>query len=176
MKDKELRGIVLSRFYELRREGTKQVGEMGFEMLPNFADLDVSEILRICDQLGKQDLIEWKSLPGPNGQSMGGFGQISPFGVDVVEGNTPAPIAITFMDNRQNLSIVNSQNVQVGNANVQDVNMRIGDNLMAAIDAAKGTGGEKREAKSLLQKALDNPLVKFAVEQVISALSKQGGA
>lgn len=96
MKDSELRGLVLKRFYELRRRGPFQWAELTEKELdPAFLEPVGADLFRICEQLSQQGLIEWDSFY-ENGQPCGGHGQISVYGADVVEGSEKTPIAIAF--------------------------------------------------------------------------------
>jgi len=81
--------------------------------------------------------------------------RITNLGVDVIEGSTKPPIAITI-DRR--VTITGSSHVQVGDSNVQDIHMKA-DKIVAAINSSTATEAEKEEAKSLLQRVLANPLL-----------------
>jgi hypothetical protein len=61
MKDGELRGIVLEKFYELRNQ---QPSMLNVLLLPDIVSLDPNpnRLLNIYDQLGEHGLIHWKSL------------------------------------------------------------------------------------------------------------------
>ena len=113
MKDVELRGVVLHRFYELRNRPERI-------MLRDLMSLenDIHRLANICDQLHQCRLIDWKSLKTYT--SVGGIGKITARGVDVVEGTAAAPIGLII--EQRNISITGSSNVQIGNANNQFVN------------------------------------------------------
>jgi hypothetical protein len=76
-------------------------------------------------------------------------------GVDVVEGSTTAPIAISI-DRR--ISVSGSTHVQIGDGNVQDLHLNA-EKIVAAINRATATEAQKEEAKSLLGRLLDNPIM-----------------
>ena len=97
-----------------------------------------------------------------------GIGQITAEGVDVVEGNATAPISITF-DHRSTVSVTSSQNVQVGNNNIQSVAGQF-QILLDAIDVSSATPAEKQEAKTLVRKVLEHPVVAAIVGGLASAL------
>ena len=80
---------------------------------------DHIRLLNICEQLAEHGLLHWRSLRGLTVD--GGMGNISASGVDVVEGTARAPIAITL----HTISVIQSSNVQIGDSNTQDVNVRI---------------------------------------------------
>ena len=86
MKDTQLRGLVLQRYYEKRREKM---------FLPKPSDFDVpiteDDILAISDQLGQQGLIEWRSIKH-GGVCFDGAGQINSRGIGKVEAETKADI------------------------------------------------------------------------------------
>jgi hypothetical protein len=87
---------------------------------------------------------------------IGGIGEITARGVDVIEGTAHSPIAITLYDH--SVSVHESSHVQIGNSNTQNVTVHIG-KLIAAVDHSNASEAEKKEAKSLLQKLAENPLV-----------------
>jgi len=155
MTDNQLRGVVLQKYYNRRREGFFQWKTEDFQDVRE--EFDAVDLFRVCDQLGEHNLIEWKSAQGPQGETIGGFGRISAFGVDVVEGHAKAPISIT-LDQSRHITVHSSSNVQIGNANVQDVSIEI-EKVIAAINSSPASDSEKAEAKSLLKKFLEHPLV-----------------
>jgi hypothetical protein len=118
LKDGELRGVILEKFYEVRNQEPRMVDPL---RLPGLDLIEPDQIrgLNICEQLEEHGLLHWKSFRGL--QSIGGIGHISATGVDVIEGTTPAPIAI----NLHSISVNQSSNVQIGDSNVQDVSVRI---------------------------------------------------
>jgi hypothetical protein len=166
MKDGELRGIVLEKFYELRNEQPSMLDVLS---LPEIVSLDpnVNRLLNICDQLGEHGLIQWRSLNSLS--AVGGMGKITARGVDVVEGTAPAPITVTLHDHR--ISVSQSSNVQSGDSNTQGVKLRI-DKLIAAIDHSEASDAEKTEAKSLLEKITSNPLVQTVLSAVLGGSSR----
>lgn len=156
MKDNELRGVVLQKFYDLRRRGPFQWAEIGEEGNDDaFFEKVGADLFRICDQLAEHGLIEWESLPDGRGRSCGGHGQISADGIDIVEGNTRPPVSISF-DN--SIRVESSSHVQVGNSNIQTGDISL-EKLIAAINNSRATENEKAEAKSLLTKVLENPIL-----------------
>jgi hypothetical protein len=86
MRDRELRLIVLRKYYEKREEE---------DFIPvnkeYFGDeIAKSTVLRISEQLHQQGLIDFKPLRGAD-QLLAGFGRITARGIDVVEEETPQP-------------------------------------------------------------------------------------
>jgi hypothetical protein len=152
--DSDLRGIVLRRFYERRNENSAGLINLTTQ---DFGDgHSRNELIRICGQLADHDLIrKW----GPNMEGGGpnlGHGAISASGVDVIEGTQRAPLGISL--NTNNITVVGSQNVQIGDANSQKLSITIGD-LISKIDNSEHTASQKEEAKSRLKQLLNNPVV-----------------
>ena len=85
MKDNELRGLVLRKFYDLRRRGSFQWAEIENE--DEFFKTVGEDLFRICEQLSQRGLIDWDSMRDGSGHPCGGRGQISAYGVDVVFGS-----------------------------------------------------------------------------------------
>jgi len=157
MRDNELRGVILQKYYDKRRDGFFQWTAEGFKDVPDTIKFDAVDLFRVCDQLGEHGLIEWQGLQDAKGQTVGGWGKISAFGVDLIEGHARSPISIT-LDQSQYVIVHKSSNVQVGNANIQDVSIQI-EKIINAIDQSKASEREKAEANSLLKKFLEHPLV-----------------
>jgi hypothetical protein len=154
IKDNELRGIILRKYYERRRETRFQWKESDLQDIDNNIEFDSVDLFRICDQLAEYNLIEWKPIV-MQGKTQGGLGQITAFGVDVIEQSQEPPISIN-LDQRQNITIQNSSNVNIGNVNIQEL---IISKFIEEIDNSKASDTEKKEAKSLLQKFLEHPLI-----------------
>ena len=154
MKDNEIRGLVLQKYYDRRRDGEFQWSK---EELLNFlevASFDHVDLFRACDQLAEHGLIDWHPIH-VRGQTIAGAGKITAFGVDVIEGSVKPPISITL---DHSISVHGSSNVQIGSHNTQDFSIQIG-KIVSAIDQSSVSEAQKAEAKSLLKKFLDHPLV-----------------
>ncbi len=93
--DNTLRGIILQKAYVKRREGFFQWRTEDFADLDPAITLDIQDIFRVCEQLDQHGLITFKSVPH-NGQILDGRVKITGLGVDVIEGVTPAPMAINL--------------------------------------------------------------------------------
>ena len=151
MKDNDLRGLVLQKFYDVRHEPA------GVLQLPNLAELapgNEMQVANVCDQLAQNGLLEWKALRSLGG-SIGGIGKITARGVDVIEGTKKSSLAITM--HHHNVTVTRSAHVQFGNGNVQVRDVTI-DKLSAAIDHSILTEPEKAEAKTLLEKLTNSSL------------------
>ena len=151
MKDTQLRGLLLQVFYNRRRENW---------FVPTTEDLGLQvtelDILKVCRQLGQHNLVEWKSLSSYDNINAG-MGQITAFGIDVVEGEATPDIKVEFVQN-QTVNITSSSNVMVGSNNSQTMTHTVLD-LVKIIDATDASTLEKAEAKSLLRKFLEHPLL-----------------
>jgi predicted nucleotide-binding protein len=91
MKDSELRGKMLAVFYDRRHnnDGWVPTSEMDFGAM-----IDRRMVGSIGGQLADASLIRWKPLTGAAEGFVVGMGQITAFGVDVVEGTRRSPINI----------------------------------------------------------------------------------
>jgi hypothetical protein len=151
MKDTQLRGIILAKYYDRRR------GEI---FTPKPEDFDppiaIDDILAISDQLGQHGLIEWKVLKRFGGIAAG-IGKISAFGIDVVEGEATPDIKVEFVQSKT-INVTGSSNVVVGDHNQMSVTQHIA-GLARVIDNSTGTPEQKAEAKGLLRRLVEHPLV-----------------
>src|SRR4051794_825176 len=112
MKDSEVRGLILGDLYERRHQGS-------FVKIPDDLSLDVDPMVvgNVALQLHDLGLIQFHQIVDKKYPS--GSARIQSRGVDVVEGNAPAPVSITI---DSSVNVHGSQNVQVGGSgNVQTV-------------------------------------------------------
>jgi hypothetical protein len=161
MKDADWRGLVLKALYDVRHD--PQSG--GALLIPDSLNLPGVEmdgqnkaiVANIAEQLKDHRYITWSEHHGAHRQ---GRARITAFGVDVIEGTKQSEITITI---DQSTNIQHSQHVQIGKGNIQDV----GDirKLNMAIDEAMASMQEKEEAKSLLKRVLENPLLKGIIKK-----------
>jgi len=147
MKDNELRGLFLKKYYEHRKEGFYQPEVADFTI-----SLEESEIVRISEQLDQHDLINWESLN--TFQQEKGHGEITALGIDVIEGEKASPVEIKY----QNITISSSSNIQIGDQNIQDIKISI-ENIISSIESSSFSPQEKNEAKSKLKEFLKHPVV-----------------
>ena len=131
----------------------------------NFPIKTFSELARISKQLGDYNLIEWNPTLGSQGEPVAGGGEITAFGVDVIEGTSKSPITITF-DQRHTVSITGSNNI-VGNHNAIHA-----DEISIAISHSSFSEAEKAEAKSLWQKVSENKLLNTVLGSATGAATK----
>jgi hypothetical protein len=151
MKDNEIRGLLLKKYYEKRREPHFQPKPEDFA-----GQLTTGDILAVSEQLAQHGMLDWRSTSTMRDPERGrGMGRITATGVDVVEGNTSPPIAIHL----QNVSVHSSPNANVimGDENTQNINANI-DAIIRAINEGRGTDEQKAEAKSLLKRFVEHPL------------------
>ncbi len=152
MNDNEIRGLLLRKYYERRREPLFQPKPEDFS-----GQLTTGDILAVSSQLAEHGLIDWRSTSTMRDTERGrGLGKITAAGIDVVEGTATAPIAIRL----QNVTVQDSPNANiiVGDRNTQNISANI-EAIIRAINDGKGTDAQKAEAKSLLKRFVDHPLV-----------------
>ena len=163
MKDNELRAIVLQAYYGLRHLGSFQWAEVEENQIPKVGSY--AEIARMSEQLAQHGLIEWKPVRGAQGETVGGIGKITAFGVDVIEGTVQSPISIKF-DHSQTVTIHGSNNI-VGNNNQLSL-----ERVNSEISQSSFSEAEKAEAKSLWQKVSENKLLNTVIGSAVGELTK----
>ena len=163
MKDTELRGHLLQAYYERRREDW---------FVPTAEELGVNvseqDILQVCDQLGQHNLIQWQSHDSL-GEIDAGMGKISAFGIDVVEGEATPDIKVHLVQN-YTINVTGSTNVVVGDHNSQTITDSV-KHLIATIESSGASMVEKAEAKSLLRRFLEHPLLSALAGGAIGLLT-----
>lgn len=165
MQDKELRGLVLQRLYDIRH--TKDVANPS-----DFADLGLEQNVlgNILEQLAQEALVDWKPLRGGMRTYLAFMAHITVHGSQVIEGVEQSNLEIKI---DKSINVHGSTNVQIGQGNIQTINLDA-EKIVANINSANASNTEKEEAKSLLKKLMDNPLLKGALE--LWARSHTGGA
>jgi hypothetical protein len=163
MKDSELRGLILEQFYRIRHQPEQLVNPLG---IGRITDLDPNQlrIVNVCEQLAEDGLLRWESATSQT--SFGGFGRITARGVDVVEGTVTPPITVTLHDHSihdHSVAVTESSSVQIGDSNTMLANVKV-DKVIAAIDHSMASDEAKQEAKSLIEKVLNNPILKGLVK------------
>ena len=155
MTDNELRGLLLRWYYERRREHWVKPKPEDLE-----ADVSERDIAHVTDQLQEHGLIKWsyRSRPGKPPVLLGA--QIKASGVDVVEGTSLAPIAISerYVDNRE-YHITGADNVQAGDHNVQHSAETNIEHLHVAIQTADVPEETKEKAEKDLETFANSPAV-----------------
>jgi hypothetical protein len=164
MTDKELRGLVLQWFYDHRREDL-------IELNPDALSpaVDQRDIFAICEQLDENGLIKWNGLKRLGGW-VAGAGKITAAGVDAIEEkSSPPAFPMVFPTITQNISVANSQGVQIGNNNTLTFVEAI-DQMIHTIENSNFTMDQKEEAKSRLKAFLSHPLVTAVLGSAVNAL------
>ena len=155
MIDNELRGLLLRWYYERRREHWVKPEPSDLE-----ADVSERDIAHVTGQLQEHDLVKWsyRSRPGKPPVLLGA--QIKAPGVDVVEGTSIAPIAVSdkYVDNRE-YHITGADTVQAGDHNVQRSAGTLIEHLHVAIWAADVPAATKEKAEEDLETFASSPAV-----------------
>ncbi|MGX9726970.1 MAG: hypothetical protein ACTFAK_06515 [Candidatus Electronema sp. VV] len=131
------------------------------------------DILDICDQLGQKGLLDWNSilnntLDDEFGRFRAGCGNINAHGIDVKEGNATPAIKVEFVQHNNNtVTITDSTNVNniIGSNNTLTLSA-----LAKAIESADAPPQEKEEAKTLLRKLSEHPLVSAIIGGAVGLL------
>ena len=166
MKDNEIRGLLLGRYYERRREQYIDLAPSEFHDA-----ITKTDILCVSQQLYEHGLIEWTVTRDKDGKILAGKGHITASGVDIVENEgVGAPIKITF-DQSTHYSIQSSSGVQIGNANTQGDSINL-NQVIDAINNASAPAKDKQEAKSRLLAFLKHPLVTTLVGKLVPDVNK----
>jgi hypothetical protein len=145
MIDAELRGIVLQDFYSLRNTiAPVHVSDILILLNGN----EESRITGICRELDCYKLIDWQEQDS----AFTSFGSITNDGVGVIEGAVPAPIHMILPPNDGADAFASAGSVPMTPS--REINL-----LLAEIDRSDASLLEKFEAKSLLIRAAQNPLL-----------------
>ena len=162
MKDTELRGILLQDLYDHRSNPNYK--PVGSKLAPPVIDGDLVRVLEQLERHGLADVHFIDSIGGPREVLRA---RISANGVDVIEDGSDPGIKIELVQNHT-YNISNSTNVAIGNNNEQVVKNSV-DELLKLIEASSGTKEEKAEAKGLLRRFLEHPLLTSVAGGVIGA-------
>lgn len=159
MRDVELRGAILQRFYDFRYRGILQLTDIVAEMRP------VAPLLAagINEQLAKAGLVGWKTSKTTAG--VGGIGRITPLGVAVVEGHREPPISLLLPGR----GIVGGRvGLRKGGLPVSATPMLL-NKALAAIDQTSSPLAEKAAAKTLIRELAASPLAWSALGAAFGA-------
>jgi hypothetical protein len=169
MNDNELRGLILQKYYDKRREGWIQWKSEDFQNVE--AEFTAADLFSVCAQLGEHGLIDWRGLEDNSGVTIDGRGKISAYGIDVIERKEAPPISINLDYSDRSISVSSSSNVQVGTGNVQNITVHV-QKLREAIDAADVAPEKKEEAQTALQKFLEHPAVTAVLGGLASGIQR----
>ena len=153
MTDAELRGLLLEKYYQRRKERLIGLAPSDFD-----GELNEHDILNIAGQLADHGLIHWRANRGHGGVG-GGMGTITAAGVDAVEGRAPAPVEIRFSRDRNLQGPVSPQAARPDHTG-QSVALAI-ERLARAIDDADVSAATKRAATLLLRAFQEHPLLRI---------------
>src|ERR1700733_11748276 len=153
MNDGELRGLLLEKYYQRRKERLIGLAPSDFD-----GELNEHDILNIAGQLADHGLIHWRANRGHGGVG-GGMGTITAAGVDAVEGRAPAPVEIRFSRDR-NLQPPVSPQAALPDHTGQSVAVAI-ESLARAIEDADASAANKRAATLLLRAFQEHPLLRI---------------
>lgn len=162
MTDIQLRGVILRKLYEQRGDHNYQLDAGDFT-----PKITKKELIRICEQLLQHRLVDAKIIPMLSGEMLMPVCKISARGVDVVETGTSPDLTIDLMSSQQ-INITGSHNI-IGNNNQQTVQNSVQE-LVSVINSSIATPEEKAEAKGLLKKFLEHPLLSSVVGGAMNLL------
>lgn len=156
MTDDELRGLLLEKYYQRRKE--RLIG-----LVPSDFDgkLNEHDILNIAGQLADHGLIHWRPNLGHGGIG-GGMGTITAAGVDVVESKTPAPVDIRWSQDRGRQKTAPSRVIPATETR-QTVGVAI-ERLAQAIEDSGASAANRRAATSLLRAFQEHPLLRIIAQ------------
>jgi hypothetical protein len=165
--DAEKRDLVLRRLYELRNDGPQYLTAKN---PPLVADLSLHETLRICAQLHKDGLLQARTLHRSSETRAQeydfGIVEITSPGVGLIEDN---PFHKAKQMQTTHINFNNSSNNVVGNHNKVAITQHIVE-LERMVDQSNGTPEQKAEAKGLLKRFAEHPLVAAVVSGGIGLL------
>lgn len=146
MRDDELGGAVLQRFYDYRHRGVMQLPDI-VVAAPSAEPLLVASV---SERLAQAGLIEWKTSKSM--AAVGGVGRITARGVDVVEGHREPPMRLVLRDRGAVGGAARASEV-TGAAVPAQV-----EQALAAIDRTASPPGDKMAAKKLILQLAANTL------------------
>jgi hypothetical protein len=154
MTDSELRGLLLEKYYQRRKERLIGLAPSDFD-----GKLNARDIQSIAGQLADHGLIHWRPNRGQDGVG-GGMGAITPAGVDVVESKTVAPVDILWSQDRgPQLPADTRPGVAVAIAR-----------LLQAIENSGASAADRQAAIALLQALQQHPLLHRLLQAEAAAL------
>jgi hypothetical protein len=148
MTDSQLRGLLLEKYYQRRKERLIGLVPSDFE-----GKLNERQIQNIAGQLADHGLIHWRPNRGHDGIG-GGMGAITPAGVDVVESKVAAPVDIHWSQDR---------GPQVPTEAKPDVASAIAQ-LLLAIEHSGASPADRQAAIALLQAFQQHPLLRSLLQ------------
>ena len=144
----ELRGLMLEKYYQRRKERLISLVPSDFD-----GKLSEHEIQSIAGQLADHGLIHWRPNPGLGGAGSG-MGTITAAGIDAVEGRASVPMDIRFSQDRSRASAALAR---------QSVGAAM-DQLARAIDTSGASAADKHTAAALLHAFREHPLLRIIAQ------------
>ena len=162
MNDNEIRGIVLRHYYDRRYGGADQWHNEDVARLGHGLTAEI--VFAICGQLADQGLIGWRPI-NIKGLVANGFGKITAYGVDVIEGTATAPMSIAI-NQGDTITVAQSSNVQIGNSNSQTmiIDSEARQNTMATPDT--GQSKALRFLRAIYEQTRNNEEPVFVLEKI----------
>ncbi|HEX2791217.1 MAG TPA: hypothetical protein VHN17_12365 [Steroidobacteraceae bacterium] len=148
MTEGELRGLLLEKYYQRRKERLISLAPADFD-----GRLNEQDIQNIAGQLADHGLIHWRPNRGHDGIG-GGMGTITPAGVDVVESKAAAPVDIQWSQDRS-LQLP----VDAGPAVAVAI-----ERLRQAIELSGASAADRQAATALLRSFQQHPLLRTLVQ------------
>lgn len=148
MRDDELGGAILQRFYDYRHRDVLQLTDI----VAAASSAEPLLIARVSERLAHAGLIEWKTSKSMS--AVGGIGRITALGVDVVEGHREPPIMLLLRDR----GVVGGHAAAARTGAVPVAAQARVDQALAAIDGTSSPPPEKLAAKALIQQLAANGL------------------
>lgn len=139
--------------------------------------IDDLDITRISRQLYEHKLIVASYISDRDTGPFGSLHQarISANGIDVIEGEAQAPIAVRIdnrrIENKQTFNIDRSAGIQIGDYNSQEIVGAL-EQILSQINSVDASEDERKEAKSRLENFLKHPLVNTVLGEALSHLPK----
>jgi hypothetical protein len=156
MTDSELRGLLLEKYYQRRKERLIGLAPADFD-----GKLNERDIQSIAGQLADHGLIHWRPNRGHDGIG-GGMGAITPAGVDVVESKVASPVDIHWSQHR---------GPQLPAETKPAVAVAIG-LLLQAIERSDASAAERQAARALLHEFQQHPLLRRMLQGEAAGLNE----
>lgn len=156
MTDSELRGLLLEKYYQRRKERLIGLVPADFD-----GKLNERDIQSIAGQLADHGLIHWRPNRGHDGIG-GGMGAITPAGIDVVESKVAAPVDIRWSQDRgPQPRLASGPGVAAAIAR-----------LLQAIEHSDASLADRQAAVALLQAFQQHPLLRSLVQGEAAGLNQ----
>lgn len=167
MTDQQHRAEILRWFYDHREDD--RVQQIRFKGADKVAQA------RACAHLKQQNLIKWAPLHQSEADGTivvaGGKGCITAWGVNEIELPDKTALNPIVNDNQLHVHISHSNGFQVGHTNSQEIGSLSINQLAKLIEESETDQSSKDEAKTLLGRFLDHPLVGSILQGAIKGIT-----